>query len=36
MQNKGLVTFVTSCLALICAFYISFSFVVRYYDGKGS
>ena len=36
MQNKGLVTFVTSCLALICAFYISFSFVVRYYDGKAA
>lgn len=36
MQNKGFVTFVTSCLALICAFYISFTFVVRHYDNKAA
>ncbi len=34
MQNKGFVTVVTACLALICAFYISFTFVVRHYDSK--
>lgn len=34
MQNKGLVTAIVSCLALICAFYFSFSFVVRHYDSK--
>ena len=34
MQNKGFVTFVTVSLALICAFYLSFSFVTRHYDTK--
>lgn len=34
MQNKGFVTFVTASLALICAFYLSFSFVTNYYDNK--
>ena len=34
MQNKGFVTFVTVSLALICAFYLSFSFVTRHYDNK--
>lgn len=36
MQNKGFVSFITVCLALICAFYISFTFVVRHYDGKAA
>lgn len=34
MQNKGFVTFVTVSLALICAFYLSFSFVTNHYDKK--
>ena len=34
MQNKGFVTFVTASLALICAFYLSFSFVTNHYDNK--
>ena len=34
MQNKGIVTFVTVSLALICAFYLSFSLVTRHYDNK--
>ncbi len=34
MQNKGFVIFITSLLALICAYYISFTPVVRYYDDK--
>ncbi|MBR1922733.1 MAG: protein translocase subunit SecDF [Paludibacteraceae bacterium] len=32
MQNKGLVRFLAICLALICAFYLSFSLVVAHYD----
>ena len=34
MQNKGLVRFLAACLALVCAFYLSFSFVTRHYDNK--
>ncbi len=34
MQNKGFVTFVTVSLALICAFYLSFSFVTNRYEKK--
>ena len=34
MQNKGLVRFLAACLALVCAFYLSFSFVTRHYDKK--
>lgn len=34
MQNKGFVTFVTVSLALVCAFYLSFSFVTSKYDKK--
>ena len=34
MQNKGFVTFVTVSLALICAFYLSFSFITNHYDSK--
>ena len=34
MQNKGLVRFMAVCFALICAFYLSFSFVTRHYDNK--
>ena len=34
MQNKGLVRFLAACLALVCAFYLSFSFVTRHYDHK--
>lgn len=36
MQNKGFVTFVTVSLALICAFYLSFSFVSNHYDKKAA
>jgi len=34
MQNKGLIRFLAVCLALICAFYVSFSFVTSHYDKK--
>ena len=34
MQNKGFVTFVTASLALICAFYLSFSLITNHYDSK--
>ena len=34
MQNKGLVRFLVACLVLVCAFYLSFSFVTRRYDRK--
>ena len=34
MQNKGFVTFVTVSLALICAFYLSFSLITNHYDSK--
>ena len=32
MQNKGLVRSLAICLALVCAFYLSFSFVTSHYD----
>ena len=34
MQNKGFVTVFAWILALVCAFYISFSFVVRHHEKK--
>lgn len=34
MQNKGFVIFITTALAVICAFYLSFSFVTKHYDNK--
>ncbi len=34
MQNKGLVRTLAVCLALVCAFYLSFSFVTSHYDKK--
>ena len=34
MQNKGLVRFLVACLVLVCAFYLSFTFVTRHYDSK--
>ena len=34
MQNKGLVITLAVCLALVSAFYLSFSFVTNYYDNK--
>lgn len=34
MQNKGLVRTLAICLALVCAFYLSFSAVVAHYDNK--
>ena len=34
MQNKGIVRILAVCLALVCAFYLSFSFVTRHYDKK--
>ncbi|WP_329904826.1 protein translocase subunit SecDF [Porphyromonas pogonae] len=34
MQNKGFVIFITTTLALICAFYLSFSFVTKKYDKR--
>ena len=32
MQNKGLVRIMAVCLALVCAFYLSFSLVTSHYD----
>ncbi|MBR4432654.1 MAG: protein translocase subunit SecDF [Paludibacteraceae bacterium] len=32
MQNKGLVRILAVCLALVCAFYLSFSLVTNHYD----
>ena len=34
MQNKGLIRFMAVCLALVCAFYLSFSVVTSQYDKK--
>ena len=34
MQNKGLVRIFAVCLALVCAFYLSFSLVTSHYDKK--
>jgi SecD/SecF fusion protein len=34
MQNKGLVRILAVCLVVVCAFYLSFSFVTNYHDGK--
>ena len=34
MQNKGLVITLAICLALVSAFYLSFSVVTKYYDNK--
>ena len=34
MQNKGLVITLAVCLALVSAFYLSFSVVTKYYDNK--
>ncbi|MCQ2346612.1 MAG: protein translocase subunit SecDF [Paludibacteraceae bacterium] len=34
MQNKGLVRILAVCLALVCAFYLSFSFVTSHYANK--
>jgi SecD/SecF fusion protein len=34
MQNKGLVRILAACLVLVCAFYLSFSFVTSHYDKK--
>ena len=36
MQNKGLVVTLAVCLALVSAFYLSFSFVTGYYDNKAA
>lgn len=36
MQNKGFVIFITSALAIICAFYLSFSFVTNRYEKKAN
>ena len=34
MQNKGLVRILAVCLALVCAFYLSFSLITSRYDKK--
>ena len=34
MQNKGLIRFLAVCLALVCAFYLSFSLITSHYDKK--
>src|SRR5574344_806515 len=36
MRNKGIVKFITVLLVLICVFYLSFSFVSRYYENKAA
>ena len=34
MQNKGFVKFLAIALALVCIYYLSFSFVTNYVDNK--
>ena len=34
MQNKGIVKFIAVALILVCCFYLSFSFVTKYHEGK--
>ena len=34
MQNKGIVRFIAVALILVCCFYLSFSFVTRYFENK--
>ena len=34
MQNKGIVKFIAAALILVCCFYLSFSFVTKYHEGK--
>ena len=34
MQNKGFIRVLAVLLTLVCLFYISFSFVTRYYNKK--
>ena len=36
MQNKGIVKFIAVALMLVCIFYLSFSFVTRYHEGKAA
>ncbi|MGL4327408.1 MAG: protein translocase subunit SecDF, partial [Tannerellaceae bacterium] len=36
MQNKGFVRVFAVLLTLVCAFYLSFSFVTRYYNDKAA
>ena len=36
MQNKGIVKFVAIALALVCIFYLSFSFVTSHYEKKAA
>ena len=36
MQNKGLIITLAACLALVSAFYLSFSFVTSSYDKKAA
>ena len=36
MQNKGIVKFIAVLLVLVCCFYLSFSFVTRYYESKAA
>ena len=36
MQNKGIVKFIAVVLILVCCFYLSFSFVTRYYENKAA
>ena len=35
MQTKGFIKVITVALILICAFYLSFSFVANHYETKG-
>lgn len=36
MQNKGFVKVFSVLLTLVCLFYLSFSFVTRYYSSKAA
>ena len=36
MQNKGFVRVFAVLLTLVCLFYLSFSFVTRYYNNKAA
>ena len=36
MQSKPFIVFIAGCLLLVCAFYLSFSFVTSHYEGKAA
>ncbi|MEG1766707.1 MAG: hypothetical protein RR254_08625, partial [Muribaculaceae bacterium] len=36
MQSKGFIRVIAILLVLVCAFYLSFSFVTRHFEGKAA